>query len=80
MKHSLKTIHNKYDMQKEKFSPNLKSVSLIFLGVGLTMFMLNITSMLVFLPVEYSYIAFDISSFASIMLILFPVYYLTNLK
>jgi hypothetical protein len=64
----------------KEFLPDLKEVSLVFLGVGLTMFLLNITAMLVFIPEQYSFVAFDIAIFASIILILIPIYYLTNLN
>ncbi len=51
-----------------------KNVSLFFLGVGLCLFFLNISSMLSFLPSEYSHVAFDISVFSSMLIILYSVY------
>ena len=51
-----------------------KTTNLVFLGVGLTLFMLNISSFLTYLPKEYSFTAFDISVFSSMVIILITVY------
>lgn len=57
---------------------NWTAVSYIFLGVGLLMFLLNITAMLSYLPERYSMIAFNISTFGSIILIIYVVHELTE--
>ena len=56
---------------------NNKTISYIFLGVGITIFVLNLASLLSFMPSSYSVIAFDVSVFASIIIILFSVYHMT---
>jgi len=58
---------------KSIFSDEIK-ISQIFLGVGLTLFLMNISSILSFLPKEYSYLSFDISVFSSILIIVYSVY------
>ncbi len=58
----------------EKALGDNKTVSTIFLGVGLCLFLLNITSMLSFLPDKYSFTAFDISIFSSMVIVLFATY------
>jgi len=53
---------------------NRKIVSLVFLGLGLSLFILNISSMLSFLPLNYNKIAFDMSIFASMLIVIYSVY------
>ena len=55
---------------------NKRLVAHIFLGVGLVLFLMNITGMLNFLPRQYSYLSFDISVFSSMLVIIFAVYIL----
>lgn len=57
-----------------------KKISSIFLGVGLTLFFLNISTFLSFLPKEYSYMSFDLSIFSSIIIIIYSVYILEHKK
>lgn len=58
------------------------SISFVFLGVGLVLFLLNLTAMLgltmTFGAFEYSYLGFDASIFSSILLILYVVYSLST--
>ena len=51
-------------------------VANIFLGVGLMLFLINISSFLAFLPWEYNHLTFNISVFSSMIIILFAVYIL----
>ncbi len=51
-----------------------EKMSYVFLGVGLSLFFLNISAMMSYNPVKYSYYAFDISIFSSIIIVLYTVY------
>lgn len=57
-----------------------KEVSLIFLGIGLVMFLLNISGLLAFLPKSYSFSAFNISVFSSMLIIIYSTYVLNSEK
>lgn len=57
-----------------------KAISYVFLGAGLMIFIMNISAMLSFLPKQYSYLNFDVSVFASILLIVYVVYSLHEKK
>lgn len=61
-----------------------KAVSYIFLGVGLTLFLLNISALLGLTiangAIDYNYIGFDVSIFSSILLIVYIVYTLHEKK
>lgn len=67
-------------MVKKSFVPSAyrdeKKVSYVFLGVGLSLFILNVAAMMSFNPAKYSYYAFDISVFASMMIVIYTVYIL----
>lgn len=67
-------------MVKKSFVPSVyrdeRKVSFVFLGVGLTLFILNISAMMSFNPIKYSYYAFDISVLASMMIVIYTVYIL----
>ena len=65
-----------FDREFEKSLGSKKTLSYVFLGIGLCLFFLNISVMLSFLPQSYSFTAFDISVFSSIIMILFAVYIL----
>ena len=62
------------------YLPDSHVLSYVFLGVGITIFILNLASLLSFMPKAYSYVAFDVSVFASIVIILFSAYHLTTDK
>jgi hypothetical protein len=66
--------------KKESFLPqefeNIKNISLVFLGIGLTMFVLNITSYLSFLPAEFNVYLFYTSLISSAFIIGFSSYLL----
>jgi len=64
----------------EKVISNQKNVSLVFLGVGLSLFLLNISGILSFLPKSYSFTFFDVSVFSSMIIIIYSVYILHNEK
>ncbi len=74
----------KHENHKEKsFSEVLgdhKFVSRVFLGVGLALFLLNISSFLAFMPITYDYLAFTISLFNSMLIIIYSVYMLSQEK
>ncbi len=53
-----------------------KIISQVFLGIGLMLFLINISSFLSYLPYDYSYLSFDISIFSSILIIVYSVYVL----
>ncbi len=57
-----------------------KKINAVFLGIGLCLFLVNISSFLVYLPVDYSEVAFDISVFSSMIIILVAVYNLHDKK
>ncbi|MDA3855720.1 MAG: hypothetical protein PF569_05650 [Candidatus Woesearchaeota archaeon] len=61
-----------------KFSTLLskrKEISYIFLGVGLLLFVLNITSLIGYVnTLEYPFMLFNISIFGSMLLVVFAVY------
>ncbi len=69
-----------YKSFKELLEENELVVGYIFLGIGLALFVLNVSSLLSFLPREYSYIGFDLSVFSSILIIVFAVYIITLKK
>lgn len=62
------------------FFSHTKEISLVFLGVGLVMFLLNISGMLAYLPDSYSHSAFNISVFSSMLIIIYATYVLTAEK
>jgi hypothetical protein len=66
--------HNGLYRDFEKALGTQRTISLVFLGVGLTLFFLNISTMLSYLPVKYSEIAFDMSIFASMLIIIYATY------
>ncbi len=68
----------KYIKKLDKALGNNKNISLVFLGIGLSLFLLNISGLLAFLPVKYSFSSFDIPVFSSMLIILFSVYILHN--
>ena len=71
-------------MVKKSLIPSVfrdeRKVSFVFLGVGLSLFILNISAMMSFNPVKYSYYAFDISVFASMTIVIYTAYVLHNNK
>ncbi len=58
----------------------VRTVSYVFLGVGLSLFLLNISSFLAFLPSRYSAVAFDLSVFSSMIIVIYSVYILHHYK
>lgn len=66
--------HNGFYRDFEKALGTHKTISLVFLGVGLTLFFLNISTMLSYLPLKYSEIAFDLSVFSSMLIIIYATY------
>ncbi len=61
---------------KSANSISRREVSIFFLGVGIVMFFLNISTFLSFMPSSYSFFAFDISILTSMVLIIFTTYML----
>lgn len=59
---------------------NKKKVSYVFLGIGLTLFLLNISGMLSSLPFSYNFTAFDISVFSSMLIVLYSTYIIHHEK
>ena len=53
---------------------NTRNISLVFLGVGLTLFFLNLATFMSFLPEKYSFAFFDISVFSSMLIIIYSTY------
>lgn len=76
----MKHKHKSKEVDFEEILKDTKTINLAFLGAGLMLFLLNISSFLAFLPKEYSFTAFDISVFSSILLILIAVYNLHSEK
>ncbi|MFW5704768.1 MAG: hypothetical protein ACOCXG_02895 [Nanoarchaeota archaeon] len=59
----------------ELIRQNKRNMALIFLGVGLTLFALNISSLLSFyLLNKYDYANFDISTFGSMLIVILSTY------
>ena len=53
-----------------------RTISLVFLGIGLTLFLLNVSGILAYLPKSYDITSFDISIFASMIMIIYATYML----
>lgn len=53
-----------------------KVISTVFLGVGLTIFLLNISGFLSYLPKNYNITSFDLSVFSSMIIIIYATYVL----
>lgn len=51
-----------------------KTISYVFLGVGLVLFVMNLTSLITTGTVSYSKALFNVSVFSSMIIILFAVY------
>jgi hypothetical protein len=77
-----KHVKHEYKSISHLVEKEWRAISYVFLGVGLVLFVLNISSMLgltlTFGAIEYSYLSFDASVFASILLILYVVYNLST--
>ncbi|NQZ84859.1 MAG: hypothetical protein HRU03_04000 [Nanoarchaeales archaeon] len=77
-----KHVKHEYKSLSHLFEKEWRAISYVFLGVGLVLFLLNISSLLgltlTFGEISYSYLSFDASVFASILLILYVVYNLTT--
>lgn len=71
-------VKHEYKSVSHLLKKEWKAVSYVFLGVGLVLFLLNISTLLGLTitigAIEYSELNFDISVFSSIMLILYVVY------
>ncbi len=78
--HEHKVNHEPSHEQKsfiQKFEHALggkKVINIVFLGVGLTLFLLNISGLLSFLPRSYNITAFDVSVFSSMVIIIYATY------
>lgn len=57
-----------------------RNISLVALGIGLTLFLINISGMLSELPLKYDAVAFDLSIFSAIFIIIYAVYNLHKIK
>lgn len=54
---------------------NAKEVGYIFLGVGLLIYVMNLATFMTFVQTQvYPYTAFNVSVFASVLVILYSVY------
>jgi len=63
---------------KEFFHRHINEMNYAFLGAGLTLFVMNITSLLRVGGVRYDTSFFNISVFASMILVIVAVYGITN--
>ena len=73
--HETTSHEEKSFMQKfEHALGGKKVINIVFLGVGLTLFLLNISGILSFLPRSYNITAFDVSVFSSIVIIIYATY------
>ena len=63
---------------KEVIKYNKMNLNYIFLGVGLTLFITNITSLISFVNSAYSFSAFNVSIFSAILIIIMSVYNIFN--
>jgi hypothetical protein len=74
-------FHTRDRTFSEIISTNQHNIAYIFLGIGLALFVLNITSLISFaFSANYAYLPFDISTFASIVVILLCVNTIFNAK
>lgn len=75
-------VKHEYKSLSHLVEKEWRAVSYVFLGVGLVLFLLNITSLLGLTltigAVDYSHLSFDASVFSSILLILYVVYSLSS--
>lgn len=67
-------------MVKKSVFHDKKIISYVFLGVGFTLFLLNVSGLLSFMPGKYNVTAYDISVFSSIIIIVYAVYVIHNEK
>lgn len=65
--------------QKSVFQDK-KVISYVFLGVGFSLFLLNISGLLSFMPGKYNVSAFDISVLSSMIIIIYSTYVIHNEK
>lgn len=63
---------------QEVLEGNIKNTNYIFLGVGLTMFIMNVTAFLSFVDGVYSYLFFDLSILSSMIIIIITCYNIYN--
>ena len=75
-------VKHEYKNMTHLIEREWRAISYVFLGVGLVLFLLNISSLLgltlTFGAIEYSYLDFDASVLASMLLILYVVYNLST--
>jgi hypothetical protein len=75
-------VKHQYKSFSHLIEKEWRAISYVFLGIGLILFLLNISSLLGLTitlgAVEYSYLSFDASVFASVLLILYVVYNLST--
>ena len=55
-----------------------RDVNLVFLGVGLIMLGMNLSSFLLHVPMDYPYFWFNLSVFGSLLIVLLTTYNLTG--
>lgn len=77
------THHTHHETENKSFCERFehaiggkKTVSFVFLGIGLTLFLLNVSGILAYLPKSYNITLFDISIFSSMILIIYSTYVL----
>jgi hypothetical protein len=58
---------------------NHKKVNTIFLGIGLTLFVMNLTAFISFVKdMNYDFMMYNTAVFSSMIIVLITVYYLTE--
>lgn len=73
----MKKLTQSISSELNKTFGDKKVVGYVFLGIGLSLFLVNISSFISLLPVAYAYLAFNLSIFSSMLLIIIAVHFLT---
>lgn len=64
---------------KSLLEKNHKKTNFVFLGIGLTLFVMNITTLISFVKdMNYNFMLFNVAIFSSMIIVLMSVYYITE--
>lgn len=66
---------------KKILEKNHKRTNFVFLGIGLTLFVMNLTAFISFVKdMNYNFIMYNTAIFSSMIVVLMAVYYMTEVK
>lgn len=74
----MKKISGTFSGLRDFIHKEEKTINVLFLGVGLTLFVINLGTMLSFMPTNYSNLSFNISIFGSILIVVYAIYRITE--